>query len=100
MSNTEWLPYYSVHLPLSHQVVTDNYPFPETKNSNLITIKVIMGQLPSVHTNDQLSQVHLLCDVMVRCWKAEPRARPSVGECRKFLQWIVSWESTLVEPKL
>lgn len=87
------LPHCFVHLLLLlQQVVTDNYPFPETKNANLITIKVIMGQLPSVYNDDHLSQIYLLCDVMVRCWRAEPKARPSAVECRKALQWIVSRE--------
>ncbi|KIO19309.1 hypothetical protein M407DRAFT_31026 [Tulasnella calospora MUT 4182] len=73
---------------IAWEVVTDNYPFPETKNQNMVTIKVMKGQLPSVYKDDQLSQVHQLCDVMVRCWKAEPKARPSAADCRRALQWI------------
>lgn len=73
---------------IAWELITDNYPFPETKSQSIITIKVIKGQLPSIYKDDQLSQVHQLCDVMVRCWKAEPKERPSAADCRRALQWI------------
>ncbi|KAG9048659.1 hypothetical protein FS837_012287 [Tulasnella sp. UAMH 9824] len=73
---------------IAWELITDNYPFPETESQSIITIKVIKGQLPSIHKDEQLSQVHQLCDVMVRCWKAEPKERPSAADCRKALQWI------------
>lgn len=72
------------------EVMTDNYPFAETNGLGLITLMVTGGQLPSMDAHDQLSQIQLLCNIMVRCWKPEPTKRPSVMECRRGLTWIPS----------
>ena len=73
-----------------HQIVTDNYPFPEAKKTNLITIKVIAGLLPSLYEDVQLSQIGGLCYLMLQCWKSKPKERPSAAECRRAIQWVVS----------
>ncbi|KIO21186.1 hypothetical protein M407DRAFT_80659, partial [Tulasnella calospora MUT 4182] len=73
-----------------HQVITDNYPFPEAKTNGLITVKVVKGLLPSLCEDDQVSQIGRLCHLMVRCWKSEPKERPSAEECLNALRWIVS----------
>ncbi|KIO17386.1 hypothetical protein M407DRAFT_32944 [Tulasnella calospora MUT 4182] len=75
---------------IAWEVVTDNYPFPEAKTNKLITIKVIQGLLPSLYDDGQLSQIGDLCYVMERCWKSEPKQRPSAAECRRSLQWMPS----------
>ncbi|KIO18451.1 hypothetical protein M407DRAFT_83902, partial [Tulasnella calospora MUT 4182] len=77
---------------IAWEIVTDNYPFPEAKTNNLITIKVMAGLLPSLYDDVQLSQIGNLCFVMVRCWKSEPKERPSAAECLRAIQWIVSGE--------
>ncbi|KIO21742.1 hypothetical protein M407DRAFT_28668 [Tulasnella calospora MUT 4182] len=75
---------------IAWEIVTDNYPFPEAKTNNLITIKVMAGLLPSLYDDAQLSQIGNLCYVMVRCWKSEPKERPSAAECLRAIQWVPS----------
>lgn len=73
---------------IAWEVITDNYPFPEAKTQQHITIKVVTGQLPSIHKNSQLSQIAPLCHVMDMCWKLDPQDRPSAAGCQRTLRWI------------
>ncbi|KIO25221.1 hypothetical protein M407DRAFT_75977, partial [Tulasnella calospora MUT 4182] len=75
---------------IAWEIITDNYPFPEAKTTKSITIKVIAGLLPSLYDDVQLSQIGTLCSLMARCWKSEPKERPSAAECRRVIQWAVS----------
>ncbi|KIO23561.1 hypothetical protein M407DRAFT_26938 [Tulasnella calospora MUT 4182] len=72
------------------EIITDNYPFPETDAPRLIALMVVRGQLPPIDAHDPLSQIRSLCSIMLECWKPEPNERPSVQECQRSLQWIPS----------
>ncbi|KIO21743.1 hypothetical protein M407DRAFT_28669 [Tulasnella calospora MUT 4182] len=73
---------------IAWEIVTDNCPFPEARTNALITIKVIAGLLPLLSDDVQLSQIGQLCDVMVRCWKSEPKERLSAAECRRAIELL------------
>ncbi|KAG8915413.1 Ephrin type-A receptor 8 [Tulasnella sp. 408] len=58
-----WIAWESVPFLLD-QIVTDNYPFPEAKTNKSITINVVMGRLPQLYDDGQLSQIGQLCYLM------------------------------------
>ncbi|KIO29226.1 hypothetical protein M407DRAFT_21622 [Tulasnella calospora MUT 4182] len=70
------------------EIITDNFPFSDTRDKNQIIVKVVRGQLPSTDVDDQLSQILSLRNVMLRCWEPEPNERPSAIECQRLLGWI------------
>lgn len=67
------------------EAVTDKYPFPDS-GEGVITLMVIKGQLPSIYDDNQLSQIHQLCCLMIRCWSHDPKERPSAADCQKALE--------------
>lgn len=85
---------------IAWEVVTDNCPFHRRRNQNAIPIMVSKRQLPCVYKEEQLSQVHQLCDIMRRCWKGEPAERPSTADCRRALQWIPSIFPRIAQDKV
>lgn len=78
------------YLLICHQAITDSYPFEELDSEMDVTFRILEGQLPLIYDHRQLSQVHSLCSIMKNCWNSEPDERPSVTECWRNLQWMVS----------
>ncbi|KIO21347.1 hypothetical protein M407DRAFT_80511 [Tulasnella calospora MUT 4182] len=72
------------------EIMTNQVPFPELNSEGLIVLTVIQGKVPSTQEDAQLSQITGLCSLMTDCWKFDPNDRPSVGQCRNEVAWMVS----------
>ncbi|KAG9029198.1 hypothetical protein FS837_003606, partial [Tulasnella sp. UAMH 9824] len=73
---------------IAWEAVTDTFPFEEVDSEVGITMRVLEGQLPMIHDHVQLSQIHRLCGIMLKCWKLNPMERISATECKKAIKWI------------
>lgn len=71
-------------------MMTDKVPFDGVQRDGAIMLKVILGQVPSVHEDTQLAQVIALCSLMEDCWKYKPESRADIGQCCNEVQWMVS----------
>lgn len=69
--------------------MTGKIPFEELKNEGTIVIRLVMGDLPAVREDGQLSQMQALCSLMKESWAINPHERPNVGKYLEGISWMV-----------
>lgn len=74
--------------------MTNAIPFQDIQKDVVIIESVIRGDLPSLTDHARMSLVQRLCTLMIMCWSIDPSKRPTAGDCRKSIGWMVS-DSTL-----
>lgn len=70
--------------------MTNQMPFNELNAQGPITLKIIQGEVPVAHEDEQLGQVIRLCSLMTGCWQFNPRSRPHIFKCWNEVVRIVS----------
>lgn len=69
--------------------MTGKLPFDDVYKDSLIVIRLSKGDLPPVASDEDISQLRALCALMTRCWSMDPVKRPTAGECKMSIAWMV-----------
>lgn len=72
--------------------MTDKVPFNELKSDVNIAMQIVQEidrGLPD-DTCTELNHVITLCELMMDCWKFEPKNRPDIKSCCNRVKWMVS----------
>lgn len=73
--------------------MTDTLPFQDVLKDVVVVERVIQGDLPSISDDARGSLIRELCSLMAKCWNIEPSKRPTAIDCRKSIDWMVSYDS-------
>ncbi|KAG8916088.1 hypothetical protein FRC01_003389 [Tulasnella sp. 417] len=60
---------------ISWEIITGKIPFDELERQEAIIHHTVMGTLPAIRENSDLSHVLMLCSLMSECWLLEPAQR-------------------------
>lgn len=75
-----------------YQIMTEKLPFEEVDGQAQIIYRVILGELPAIRDNAQLSPVLNLCSLMSDCWVAKPVKRVDAATFhKKVYQLVCAW---------
>lgn len=70
--------------------MTGAIPFAEIENDTVVIVNIIEGYLPSLADHKRMTWIHQLISLMNKCWKIDPRDRPTAKVCLKTVDWMVS----------